>query len=62
MAEPREENSDAPAWRAALVWFAIALALRLLFLGRFSLWGDEVYSLDDALNIGTPRMHPSALA
>lgn len=62
MAQPRVETSWAPGWRAAFVWFALALALRLLFLGRFSLWGDEVYSLDDALSLGTPRLRPATLA
>lgn len=62
MTEPRVETSNAPGWRAALVWFVIALALRLLLLGRFSLWGDEVYSLDDALSLGTSRIRPTTLA
>src|SRR5262245_34902199 len=61
MAEPPEEPTRGREWRAALGWFAVALALRLLFLGRFSLWGDEDYSLDDALRWGTTHLRPNQL-
>jgi hypothetical protein len=61
MAERPEEQARGPEWRAALGWFAVALALRLLFLGRFSLWGDEDYSLDDALRWGTTHLRPNQL-
>jgi len=62
MAQPTAERSDERTWRLALSWFALALALRLLFLGRFSLWGDEIYSYDDALTWGTSQMRVSGMA
>ncbi len=49
-------------WRAAAGWFLVAAALRLFFLGRFGLWGDEFYSLENALRLFTPRMSASELA
>jgi hypothetical protein len=61
MAERPDGPTRGPEWRAALAWFAVALALRLLFLGRFSLWGDEDYSLDDALRWGTTHLRPNQL-
>lgn len=60
------ERSGAGAERsdglAALGWFALAAALRFLALGRFSLWGDEVYSLDNSLDLFGPRMVAADLA
>jgi hypothetical protein len=61
MAERPDGPTRGSEWRAALAWFAVALALRLLFLGRFSLWGDEDYSLDDALRWGTTHLRPNQL-
>jgi len=61
MAERPDGPTRGSEWRAALSWFALALALRLLFLGRFSLWGDEDYSLDDALRWGTTHLRPNQL-
>ncbi len=47
---------------ATLAWFALAAALRFVALGRFSLWGDEVYSLDNSLDLFGPRMQVADLA
>ncbi len=64
--ESDEREVEIPkAWadgRAALVWFALAATLRFLALGRFSLWGDEVYSLENALDMFGPRMQVADLA
>jgi hypothetical protein len=61
MAE-RPDPEERHGWRAAAFWTALALALRLPLLGRFSLWGDEVYSLDAARTLFTPAMGPEDLA
>lgn len=58
MQDRREDRSSL----AVAGWFAVAAALRLLFLGRFSLWGDEIYSLEDALDLFTPRVGAGDLA
>jgi uncharacterized membrane protein YiaA len=58
-AEPEAQRSDVVA---TLAWLAVAALLRFAALGRFSLWGDEVYSLDNALELFTPSMQPADLA
>ncbi len=49
-----------PTWKADLLpvlgWLLAAAALRFIGLGRFSLWGDEYYSLDNAIDLFSPRM------
>jgi len=58
-AGPEAQRSDVVA---TLAWLAVAALLRFAALGRFSLWGDEVYSLDNSFELFTPAMKAADLA
>jgi len=47
---------------AALGWFLVAATLRAIGIDRFSLWGDEIYTLENSQQLFGPAMKPSALA
>ncbi|MSR47630.1 MAG: hypothetical protein EXS13_11305 [Planctomycetes bacterium] len=46
---------------ATLAWLLVAAALRFACLGRFSLWGDEIYTLENAEQLFTARMQSGDL-
>lgn len=62
-AEARVAHDDRrPDLLAALGWFLVAAAVRAIGLGRWSLWGDEIFSLENAEQMFTPKMSAGDLA
>ena len=57
-----QESTSEKRVAEGLVWFAVALVLRFLFLSRWSLWGDEAYSYINAVELGAGESSPSLRA
>ena len=57
-----QENAREQRGFEGLCWLGLALVLRLVFLSRWSLWGDEAYSYINAIELGAGESSPSLKA